>query len=192
MKMISKGEKMETFTIEEEFLLNDRPFKILSGAIHYFRIHPDDWYHSLYNLKALGFNTVETYVPWNMHEAKKGEFSFAGILDLEEFLNTAQDLGLYAIVRPSPYICAEWEFGGLPAWLLNEVGHIRTSDPQYLQQVAAYYDVLMERLRPHQLSQGGNILMMQVENEYGSFGEEKGYLRSMAKMMRDRGITVPF
>ncbi|WP_045628383.1 beta-galactosidase, partial [Lacticaseibacillus paracasei] len=77
-----------------------KPFKILSGAIHYFRVHPDDWYHSLYNLKALGFNTVETYVPWNLHEYREGEFDFSGILDIEHFLDVAEDLGLYAIVRP--------------------------------------------------------------------------------------------
>ena len=95
---------MTTFEIKEEFLLNGKTFKILSGAIHYFRIPPCDWEHSLYNLKALGFNTVETYVPWNLHEPQKGEFHFEGILDLERFLTLSQDLGLYAIVRPSPYI----------------------------------------------------------------------------------------
>lgn len=102
---------MVDFQIREDFYLNGKPFKILSGAIHYFRVHPDDWYHSLYNLKAMGFNTVETYVPWNLHEPQKGQFQNEGMLDLEAFLQLAQDLGLYAIVRPSPYICAEWEWG---------------------------------------------------------------------------------
>ena len=106
---------MKRFEIGSSFYLDGQEFKILSGAIHYFRIQPEDWYHSLYNLKALGFNTVETYVPWNMHEPKKGQFDFQGILDIEKFLQIAQDLGLYAIVRPSPFICAEWEFGGMPA-----------------------------------------------------------------------------
>ncbi len=183
---------MTTFEIKEDFLLDGKPFKILSGAIHYFRIPPDDWYHSLYNLKALGFNTVETYVPWNLHEAKKGTFDFSGILDLERFLEIAQELGLYAIVRPSPYICAEWEFGGFPAWLLQEKGKIRRNDTAFIDQVATYYDVLMEKLKAHQFTQGGNVLMMQVENEYGSFGEEKEYLRSIANLMRERDIDVPF
>jgi len=182
---------MNTFEIKENFLLNNKPFKILSGAIHYFRVHPDDWHHSLYNLKALGFNTVETYIPWNMHEAQKGQFSFEGILDLEKFLKQAQEIGLYAIVRPSPYMCAEWEMGGLPAWLLNENCHIRSSDPVYLKHVAQYYDVLIKKLVLHQLSAGGNILMMQVENEYGSFGEEKAYLNAIKKLLRQRGITTP-
>jgi len=106
---------MGIFEIRDAFYLNGQPFKILSGAIHYFRIDPDDWYHSLFNLKALGFNTVETYVPWNAHEPHKGQFDFSDGLDLERFIQTAQSLGLYMIVRPSPFICAEWEFGGLPA-----------------------------------------------------------------------------
>ena len=142
---------MKRFEIGSSFYLDGQEFKILSGAIHYFRIQPEDWYHSLYNLKALGFNTVETYVPWNMHEPKKGQFDFQGILDIEKFLQIAQDLGLYAIVRPSPFICAEWEFGGMPAWLLTEDMRIRSSDASYLQAVADYYDELLPRLVPRLL-----------------------------------------
>ena len=182
---------MARFEIGSSFYLDGQEFKILSGAIHYFRIQPEDWYHSLYNLKALGFNTVETYVPWNMHEPQKGEFDFQGILDIEKFLQTAQDLGLYAIVRPSPFICAEWEFGGMPAWLLNEDMRIRSSDASYLQAVADYYDELLPRLVPRLLDKGGNILMMQVENEYGSYGEDKDYLRAIRQLMLDRGVDCP-
>ena len=182
---------MKRFEIGSSFYLDGQEFKILSGAIHYFRIQPEDWYHSLYNLKALGFNTVETYVPWNMHEPKKGQFDFQGILDIEKFLNIAQDLGLYAIVRPSPFICAEWEFGGMPAWLLTEDMRIRSSDASYLQAVADYYDELLPRLVPRLLDKGGNILMMQVENEYGSYGEDKDYLRAIRQMMLDRGLDCP-
>ena len=182
---------MKRFEIGSSFYLDGQEFKILSGAIHYFRIQPEDWYHSLYNLKALGFNTVETYVPWNMHEPKKGQFDFQGILDIEKFLQIAQDLGLYAIVRPSPFICAEWEFGGMPAWLLTEDMRIRSSDASYLQAVADYYDELLPRLVPRLLDKGGNILMMQVENEYGSYGEDKDYLRAIRQMMLDRGLDCP-
>lgn len=182
---------MARFQIKETFYLDQEPFKILSGAIHYFRIHPDDWYHSLYNLKALGFNTVETYVPWNLHEPKEGEFVFYGLADVERFLRLAQELGLYAIVRPSPYICAEWEFGGLPAWLQEKKMRIRSSDTTYLNQLASYYDVLLPRLAAHQLDRGGNILMMQLENEYGSYGEDKRYLRAVKQLMRERGIQCP-
>ena len=182
---------MKRFEIGSSFYLDGQEFKILSGAIHYFRIQPEDWYHSLYNLKALGFNTVETYVPWNMHEPKKGQFDFQGILDIEKFLQIAQDLGLYAIVRPSPFICAEWEFGGMPAWLLTEHMRIRSSDASYLRAVADYYDELLPRLVPRLLDKGGNILMMQVENEYGSYGEDKDYLRAIRQMMLDRGLDCP-
>ncbi|MCW1036561.1 putative beta-galactosidase [Streptococcus anginosus] len=188
---MKEGNDLARFEIKEEFYLNQQPFKILSGAIHYFRIQPDDWYHSLYNLKALGFNTVETYIPWNIHEPQKGQFCFEGILDLEKFLQIAQDLDLYVILRPSPYICAEWEFGGLPTWLLEEDMRIRSSDPAYLAAVASYYDELMPRLVPHLLENGGNILMMQVENEYGSYGEDKEYLRAVRDMMLERGVTCP-
>lgn len=180
------------FEIREDFYLNDKPFKILSGAIHYFRVHPDDWYHSLYNLKALGFNTVETYIPWNLHEPKKGMFRTEGILDIEGFLSIAQELGLYAVVRPSPYICAEWEWGGLPAWLLAENVRVRSTDEKFISHVDDYYAKLLPILAKHQLSQGGNILMFQVENEYGSYGEEKAYLRTIKQLMEKYGLEGPF
>ena len=182
---------MGIFEIRDAFYLNGQPFKILSGAIHYFRIDPDDWYHSLFNLKALGFNTVETYVPWNAHEPHKGQFDFNGRLDIERFIQTAQSLGLYMIVRPSPFICAEWEFGGLPAWLLEEDMRIRSSDPAFIEAVSQYYDHLLGILNRYQVDQGGPILMMQVENEYGSYGEDKTYLRSVRNLMKEKGVTCP-
>ena len=182
---------MGAFEIREDFYLNDQPFKILSGAIHYFRIDREDWYHSLYNLKALGFNTVETYVPWNAHEPQRGHFHFEGNLDLEHFIQVAQELDLYVILRPSPFICSEWEFGGLPAWLIEEDLRIRSSDPAFLKEVARYYDELLPRVAKYQLDRGGNILMMQVENEYGSYGEDKAYLRAIRDLMLERDITCP-
>ena len=182
---------MTRFKIEDDFYLDGEPFKILSGAIHYFRIPEEDWYHSLYNLKALGFNTVETYVAWNLHEPTEGNFNFEGNLNIDKFLQTAQALGLYAIVRPSPFICAEWEFGGLPAWLLNKDMRIRSSDPAYVEMVGRYYDHLLPRLVSRLLDNGGNILMMQVENEYGSYGEDKTYLREIRRLMEERSVTCP-
>lgn len=179
------------FEIKEDFLLDGQPFKILSGAIHYFRIHPSDWYHSLYNLKALGFNTVETYVPWNLHEPEEGKFDFTGICDLPKFIKLAAELELFVILRPSPYICAEWEFGGLPGWLLEKDCRIRSSDLEYLKHVTAYYEHLIPLVTPLQISQGGPILMMQVENEYGSYGEDKEYLEAVAQLMEDQGVDVP-
>lgn len=183
---------MVKFEIKEDFLLDDKPFKILSGAIHYFRVPRGSWGHSLYNLKALGFNTVETYVAWNVHEKKPGEFDFTGQNDLSAFLTEAKKQGLYAIVRPSPYICAEWEFGGLPAWLLETKAKPRRMDECFLNYVKRYYEHLFQELRPHFSTQGGNILMLQIENEYGSYSEDKAYLKAIKNLMDDEGVDIPY
>ncbi|TGY53290.1 glycoside hydrolase family 35 protein [Ligilactobacillus murinus] len=183
---------MENFIVREDGLyLNDEPFKLLSGAIHYFRIPREQWYRSLYNLKALGFNTVETYTAWNLHEPKEGVFDFSDRLDLKAFIELAQSLGLYVIVRPSPYICAEWEFGGLPAWLLTKENiRIRANDPVFLQAVERYYQELFQILTPLQITHGGPIIMMQIENEYGSYSEDKTYLRQIKALMEKYGADV--
>ncbi len=107
---------MGRFEIKDTFYLNGEPFQIISGSIHYFRIVPEYWRDRLEKLKSLGMNTVETYIPWNMHEPRKGRFVFEGMCDVVKFVKLAEELGLYVILRPSPYICAEWEFGGLPGW----------------------------------------------------------------------------
>ena len=183
---------MRTFEVRDQFLLDGEPFTILSGAIHYFRVHPSDWHHSLYNLKAMGFNTVETYMPWNLHEPRPGEFDFEGIADLARFLDEATELGLMIIVRPTPFSCGEWEFGGLPAWLLEDRSmRPRSRDPKFLECVARYYDALMPIFVPRQVTHGGNIIMMQVENEYGSYCEDKEYLRAIRDLMTSRGVDVP-
>jgi beta-galactosidase len=183
---------MSRFEINSDFELDGKPIKILSGAIHYFRIPREDWSHSLYNLKALGFNTVETYIPWNFHETCEGEFDFTGQKDIKHFIELAQDIGLYVIIRPSPYICAEWDFGGLPAWLLNYRDmRIRSCDPQFLIKVESYFEILFDILEPLQIDQHGPIIMMQVENEYGSYGDDKTYLKKIYDMMRRFKVTVP-
>jgi len=180
------------FEIKETFYLNDEPFKIISGAIHYFRVVPEYWQDRLEKLKAMGCNTVETYIPWNMHEPKKGEYRFEGMLDVARFVNIAQELGLYVILRPSPYICAEWEFGGLPGWLLAEDGmRLRTCYEPFLNHIADYYDKLFEIISPLQINYGGPVIMMQVENEYGYYGSDSAYLEKMKQMMVDRGVVVP-
>ncbi len=183
---------MAEFTCTDNFYLDGKPFQIISGGIHYFRVVPEYWRDRLEKLKAMGANTVETYVPWNLHEPKPGEFRFDGMLDLVRFIKLAQELGLYVIVRPSPYICAEWEFGGLPAWLLAEDGmRLRVSYPPFLNHVARYYDRLFSLLVPLQIRYGGPIILMQVENEYGYYGSDGAYLETMKQMMRDRGVVVP-
>lgn len=181
---------MGSFTYDgNNFLLNGKPFTVISGAVHYFRTMPDQWEDRLCKLKACGFNTVETYTCWNLHERREGIFDFSGLLDLERFIETAASLGLYVILRPGPYICAEWEFGGLPSWLLSYPDiAVRCDDPLYLSKVTPYYEQLLSRIRPHLITKGGNVLMVQVENEYGSYGDDKSYLAKIEALYRKNGI----
>ncbi len=184
------------------FYLNGRPFVIHSAALHFFRFLPVQWEDRLKKLKACGFNTVETYVCWNQIEKVRGCFDDTQLDLLETFLSLAQELGLWAIVRPSPYICAEIDGGGLPAWLRTEPGDalplrlrkitLRSSDPLFLEAVDAYYARLIPRLAAHQLSRGGNILLCQIENEYGSYGNDTQYLTELMAMIRKYGLEVPF
>lgn len=180
------------FEIKEDFLINGEKTKLISGAVHYFRIAPTHWKRTLTNLKAMGANCVETYIPWNLHEAEKGKFNFSGLADLEGFLTLAQELDLYIILRPTPYICAEWDFGGLPGWLLKDGNmRVRSQYPEFLQAVRDYFTVLIPKLLPFQFTEGGKVLMMQVENEYGSYGEDKTYLKFFVDLMKELGVTVP-
>lgn len=167
------------------------PFRMVSGAIHYFRVVPGYWRDRLLKLQACGFNTVETYIPWNLHEPKEGEFCFNGLADVAGFVQLAGELGLHVILRPSPYICAEWEFGGLPPWLLGYPGiRLRCMDPVYLSKVDAYYDALIPVLLPLLSTRGGPVLAMQIENEYGSYGNDKAYLDYLRQGLTRRGVDV--
>ncbi len=183
---------MSNFEIRDNFYMDGKPVKIISGAFHYFRTVPEYWQDRLEKLKNLGCNTVETYIPWNLHEREKGEFCFEGILDIDRFIRLARDLGLYVILRPSPYICAEWEFGGLPAWLLREDGmRLRVNDPAFLRHVEEYYRELLPRLTPWQCTKGGPVILMQVENEYGYYANDRTYLEEMRRLMTQNGVEVP-
>lgn len=174
----------------KKFYMDGEEFHIYSGAMHYFRIPEEYWQDRLLKLKAAGLNTVETYVPWNFHEKKKGEFDFSGMLNIEKFVRTAQDLGLYVIVRPGPYICAEWDLGGLPAWLLKDKNiRLRCWDKKYIRAVEEFFKVLIPKLLPFQESNGGKLIAMQVENEYGSFGRDKKYLYWLRGLMKELGVT---
>jgi len=180
------------FEIKDNFYYNGKAVKIISGGIHYFRIVPEYWRDRLEKLKAMGCNTVETYVPWNAHEPKKGEFCFEGMLDLRSFIELAGELGLWVILRPSPYICAEWEFGGLPAWLLAEEGmRLRGSYPPFLKHVAEYYEELFKVVKDLQAPYGGPIILMQIENEYGYYSDDTDYLVKMKQLMQNNGAVVP-
>ncbi|WP_318244633.1 glycoside hydrolase family 35 protein [Oerskovia merdavium] len=165
------------------------PHRMLSGSVHYFRVHPDLWEDRLLRLRAMGLNTVDTYVPWNWHEAARGTFDFTGWRDVERFVRLAGDLGLDVVVRPGPYICAEWDNGGLPAWLTATPGiRLRCSDETYLDAVAAWFDELLPRLAALQANRGGPVVAVQVENEYGSFGDDHAYMAWVHDALVERGI----
>ncbi|MFJ8011449.1 beta-galactosidase family protein [Streptomyces sp. NPDC096339] len=177
---------------EDGFRLDDRPFRILSGGLHYFRVHPQQWADRLRKARLLGLNTVETYVPWNLHAPRPGEFRMDAGLDLPRFLDLAAAEGLHVLLRPGPYICAEWEGGGLPSWLLTEEDiELRSRDPRFLAAVDAYLAALLPPLKPYLSTAGGPVIAVQLENEYGAFGEDTGYLADLAGLLRTHGVDVP-
>ena len=180
------------FTISgDQFQFDGQPFRILSGAMHYFRVHRDYWEDRLLKLRLMGLNTVETYVAWNLHEPRPGEFHFDGGLDIVRYLTLAGSLGLKVIVRPGPYICSEWDFGGLPSWLLAGLGmRVRCAYSPYLVAVERFFGALLPRLAPLQVTHSGPVIAMQVENEYGSYGNDKTYLRHLEELLRSHGIDV--
>jgi beta-galactosidase len=177
---------------ENDFLLNGKPFRIVAGEIHYQRIPREYWADRLLKLKAAGFNTVGTYVFWNALEPEPGQWDFSGGNDLAAFIRTAQRAGLWVIVRPGPYACAEWDFGGLPVWLLRTPDiKVRCSDPRYLAACETYVFKLAEVLRDLQVHRGGPVLMVQVENEYGSYGNDRGYMEALKGFWEKAGLEVP-
>ena len=183
---------MDRIQIKEDFIIDGQKTKIISGAVHYFRIVPEYWEDTLLDLKDMGCNAVETYVPWNLHEPYKGKFDFDGQKDVCAFLELAKKLGLYVIVRPSPYICSEWELGGLPAWLLKDSDiRLRTNDSVYMKHLEEYYAVLLPMIAKYQINREGTIILAQLENEYGSYNQDKDYLKALLKIMREYGIEVP-
>ena len=172
-----------------KFFLDGEEYTIISGAMHYFRIPREYWHDRLLKLKECGFNTVETYTCWNLHEPKENVFDFSGMLDLEAYIDIAKELGLNVILRPGPYICAEWEMGGLPAWLLNyPILTIRCNDELFISKVERYYNELLGRIVPKLSTNGGNIIMMQIENEYGSYGDDHEYMQRIAEIYKNAGV----
>ncbi|MBR7720024.1 glycoside hydrolase family 35 protein [Hymenobacter properus] len=173
----------------EQFLLDGKPFQMISGELHYPRIPREAWRSRLKMAKAMGLNTVGTYVFWNAHEPQPGHYDFTGNHDVAAFVKMAQEEGLWVVLRPSPYVCAEWEFGGYPYWLQNIPGlQVRSQEPQYVAAYRRYLQAVGKQLAPLQVNHGGPILMVQVENEYGSYGSDKAYLAVNKKLFEDAGF----
>ncbi|XP_058814087.1 beta-galactosidase-like isoform X2 [Topomyia yanbarensis] len=168
------GGEMRSFTIDydhDKFLMNGKPFRFISGSFHYFRALPGSWRHILRSMRAAGLNAVMTYIEWSTHEPKEGEYKWDGIANIEQFIRIAEEEDLFVILRPGPYICAERDMGGFPYWLLTKHPNVklRTYDSDYLKEVETWYGALMPRIETHLFGKGGPVIMVSIENEYGSF-----------------------
>ena len=173
----------------ESFLLDGKPFRIISGEMHYARVAREYWRARLKMARAMGLNTISTYVFWNLHEPKPGVYDFSGQLDVAEFIREAQEEGLHVILRPGPYVCAEWDLGGLPSWLLADPQIVlRSNDPKFMQPTARWLKRLGQELAPLQATRGGPIFAVQVENEYGSFDRDKQYMRHIYDLIVAAGF----
>jgi beta-galactosidase len=167
-----------SFRVENgKFLLDGKPFQIISGEMHYPRVPRAYWRARLRMAKAMGLNAITTYVFWNVHEPRPGVYDFTGQNDIAEFIREAQSEGLYVILRPGPYVCAEWEWGGYPSWLLKDHNIVvRSTDPKFMDPTRRWFQRLGKELAPLQIASGGPIIAVQVENEYGSFGKDHAYM----------------
>jgi len=178
----------------DQFLLDGKPFQIIGGEMHYARIPAEYWRHRIRMAKAMGCNTVAVYVFWSFHERSEGVFDFTSPeRDLARFLRMAQAEGMWVLLRPGPYSCGEWDFGGLPSYMLRHPDlKIRCLDPHYMAPVERYIRALAQVVKPLQVTEGGPILMVQIENEYGSYGNDRAYLERLRQLWKQAGITVPF
>jgi beta-galactosidase len=173
-----------------KFMLDGKPFRIISGEMHYARIPRQYWRARLRMAKAMGLNAITTYVFWNFHELRPGEYDFTGRRNVAEFIREAQSEGLYVILRPGPYACAEWEWGGYPAWLLKQHGIVvRSTDPKFMLPARRWLLRLGKELAPLQIGSGGPIIAVQVENEYGSFGNDHNYMEQIHHDLIDAGFN---
>ena len=191
---VRAGER-HSFTLgKDDFLLDGKPFQILSGEMHPARIPPEYWRHRIRMAKAMGLNTIAAYVFWNYHEVSEGRFDFTSPgHDIAAFLKTAQEEGMWVLLRPGPYVCAEWDFGGLPAYLLRDPEmKVRCLYPGYMAAAERYIRALARVVKPLQVTEGGPILMVQIENEYGSYGNDRNYLKRLREIWQDAGVRVPF
>jgi beta-galactosidase len=183
-----------TFTLgTSEFLLDGQPYQIISGEIHPARIPAEYWRHRIKMTKAMGCNTISAYIFWNFHESEEGVYDFTtGNHNLAEFIRIVQEEGMWLILRPGPYVCAEWELGGIPPYLLRIPDiKLRCMDPRYMKAAERYIARLAEEIKPYLITRGGPLMMIQIENEYGSFGNDRNYLLRLREVWNANGVDVP-
>jgi len=193
--LCAQKETKHTFALDSvHFLLDGKPFQIISGEMHYARIPAEYWRHRMQMAKAMGCNTIATYVFWNYHETKPGVFDFTtDNRNLAQFLKIAKEEGLWVLLRPGPYVCAEWDLGGLPPYLLSLPDiKLRCMDGRYIAAVTRYIEHLSAVVKPYLITNGGPVLMVQVENEYGSYGNDRTYMKVLKGAWEANGIDVPF
>lgn len=184
-----------TFSFKQtEFLLDGKPFQMISGEIHPARVPAEYWRHRIQMTKAMGCNTISAYIFWNYHEIAEGVYDFnTWNRDLASFIKIVKEEGMWLILRPGPYVCAEWDFGGIPVYLLKYPDiKLRCMDKIYMKAVENYLDQLATVIKPYQITNGGPLLMLQIENEYGSYGNDREYIKALAQIWRKNGIEIPF
>jgi beta-galactosidase len=186
-------ETKHTFELgDKDFLLDGKPMLMISGEMHCNRIPKEYWRDRIKKAKAMGLNAIGTYIFWNVHEPQPGQYDFSGNNDVAEFVRIAKEEGVWVVMRPSPYVCAEWEFGGYPYWLQKDTSlKVRSQDPKFLKAYRNYINRLAKELVPLQVTNGGNILMIQIENEYGSYSNDVTYLDINRKIFQEAGLNVP-
>jgi hypothetical protein len=186
---------MATVTYDDRsYHIDGRRIWLTSGTIHYFRVPAGLWRDRLLKAKRAGLNCIETYVAWNFHEAAEGKWDFTGDRDVVAFVKLCKELGLYVILRPGPYICAEWDFGGFPAWLVNKPGiAYRTNNAVYSHYFDKFFRQVLPRLAEHQVTRGGNIILIQNENEYQytTMPDRLAYLEFISQLIRRAGFEIP-
>lgn len=188
---VSAQQAKHTFSIgKSSFLIDDKPIQFFSGEIHPSRIPHECWQERLRMVRAMGMNAISIYIFWNIHEPHPGQYNFKGNADIAEFVRLAQQEGLWVMLRPSPYVCAEWEFGGYPWWLQKIEGlKVRSTDPNFIRAYRSYVVEVAKQLAPLQIEHGGPIVMVQIENEYGFYGKDKDYLQLNKEIFREAGFT---
>lgn len=190
-----KQRTRHTFTLgPDEFMLDGSPFQIISGELHPSRIPSNYWRHRVQMAKAMGCNTISVYIMWNYHELQEGVFDFeTGSRNLGEFFKIVQEEEMWLIIRPGPYVCAEWELGGIPPYLLRIPDiKLRCMDPRYMAAAERYISKLAEVIKPYLVTNGGPALLLQIENEYGSYGNDRNYMARLKEVWVENGIDIPF